>query len=167
MQRPTDTGVLVVAGSAHPSTRAQVERAKARGVLEVVTVSPGASPQEAGAAAAKLVGAGRAVVLVSPETPVPDGSEAVLAAVRGAALTALAKVRPAGLALIGGETAYHVLEGLGHPALWLESRPAPLVVRSRLVAGPYAGVPLVTKGGSSGAPELLAQIVRTLARGGR
>ena len=31
----------------------------------------------------------------------------------------------------------------------------------------FAGVPLVTKGGSSGAPELLAQIVRTLARGGR
>ena len=166
-QRPTDTGVLVVAGSAHPATRAQVERAKARGVLDVVAVEVGRRPQEAGAAAAQLVGAGRAVVLVSPETPAPEGSETVLAALRGAALTALVKVRPSGLVLIGGETAYHVLEGLGHPALWLESRPAPLVVRSRLVAGPCAGVSLVTKGGSSGAPELLAQIVRTLARGGR
>jgi uncharacterized protein YgbK (DUF1537 family) len=166
-QRPTDTGVLVVAGSAHPSTRAQVERAKARGVLDVVRVELDGRPQETGAAAAQLVGAGRAVALVPPEASAPEGSEAVLAAIRGAALTALAKVRPAGLALIGGETAYHVLEGLGHPPLWLESRPAPLVVRSRLVAGPYAGVPLVTKGGSSGASELLAQIVRTLARGAR
>jgi uncharacterized protein YgbK (DUF1537 family) len=166
-QRPTDTGVLVVAGSAHPATRAQVERAAARGVVDVVTVASGSRSQDVGAAAARLVGEGRAVVLVSPEAPAPEGSEAILAALRGAALTALAKVRPAGLALVGGETAYHVLEGLGHPALWLESRPAPLVVRARLVAGPYAGVPLVTKGGSSGGPDLLAQIVRTLARGGR
>src|SRR5439155_1016059 len=79
--------------------------------------------------------------------------------------TGLARERPRGLVLVGGETAYHVLEGLGLPALWLESRLCPLVVRARLMAGAWAGLAVVTKGGSSGAPDLLASIVRQLARG--
>jgi hypothetical protein len=33
------------------------------------------------------------------------------------------------------------------------------------MSGAYAGLALVTKGGSTGAPELLAQVVRQLARG--
>ena len=67
--------------------------------------------------------------------------------------------------LIGGETAYQVLEGLGLPPLWLECRLCPLVVRTRLMSGAYAGLALVTKGGSTGAPDLLASIVRQLAHG--
>jgi uncharacterized protein YgbK (DUF1537 family) len=67
--------------------------------------------------------------------------------------------------LVGGETAYQVLEGLGLPALWLETRLCPLVVRTRLMSGPYAGLAAVTKGGSTGAPDLLGQIVRQLSRG--
>jgi len=58
-----------------------------------------------------------------------------------------------------------VLEGLGLPALWLEARLCPLVVRARLMAGAYAGLVVVTKGGSTGAPELLGHVVRQLARG--
>jgi uncharacterized protein YgbK (DUF1537 family) len=84
---------------------------------------------------------------------------------RGAALVALSRVRPSGLALIGGETAYEVLEGLGLPTLCLESRLSPLVVRAHLMSGPYAGLPLVTKGGSTGAPDLVGAIVRQLGRG--
>ena len=49
----------------------------------------------------------------------------------------------------------------------VESRLCPLVVRTRLMTGPYAGLPLVTKGGSAGAPDLLAAIVRQLGRGVR
>jgi uncharacterized protein YgbK (DUF1537 family) len=67
--------------------------------------------------------------------------------------------------LIGGETAYDVLDGLGHPPLWVGSRLCPLVVRGHLLAGAYAGLAVVTKGGSAGAPDLLGTIVRHLARG--
>jgi uncharacterized protein YgbK (DUF1537 family) len=67
--------------------------------------------------------------------------------------------------LVGGETAYHVLEGLGLPALRVETRLCPLVVRARLMSGAYAGLALVTKGGSTGAPDVLGSIVRQLARG--
>ncbi|TMB00466.1 MAG: hypothetical protein E6J70_10455 [Deltaproteobacteria bacterium] len=95
------------------------------------------------------------------------GSTGVLAALRAGALAALARTRPGGLVLIGGETAYHVLDGLGHPMLAVESRLCPLVVRTRLMTGPYAGLSLVTKGGSAGAPDLLGAIVQQLGRGVR
>jgi D-threonate/D-erythronate kinase len=155
----------VVAGSAHPATRRQVERAAERGLVLPLEVTSVAGAEWAGAQAVRALAAGKAPVLVAPAAPSPEGSAAVLAALRRAALATLARVRPAGLVLVGGETAYHVLEGLGLPPLWLESRLCPLVVRTRLMAGAYAGLALVTKGGSTGAPDLLASIVRQLARG--
>jgi uncharacterized protein YgbK (DUF1537 family) len=91
----------------------------------------------------------------------------VLASLRRAALAALARTHPSGLVLIGGETAFQVLEGLGLPQLQLEARLCPLVVRTRLLSGAYGGLALVTKGGSTGAPDLLAAIVQQLARGVR
>jgi len=159
-------GVLAVMGSAHPTAHAQVERAAARGLLTPIVVGDGgASPQDAAVAAGRCVEAGRAAALVPPAAPVAGGSAQVLAALRSAALAALARARPAGLALIGGETAFQVLDGLGHPPLALEARLSPLVVRSRLTAGPYGGLPLVTKGGSAGAHDLLGAIVRQLGGG--
>jgi len=189
------SGILVVVGSAHPTTRTQLARAVERGLFEPQTVgdlagaeaagiaaarrlragSPAAlvapeTPSAAGAEAAGIAAArrlrnGSPAALVAPETPSPDGAAAVGAALRRAALTALARARPSGLVLVGGETAYEVLEGLGLPGLWLESRLCPLVVRARLMSGPYAGLAVVTKGGSTGAPDVLAAIVRQLARG--
>ena len=160
-------GVLVVAGSAHPATRAQVECAAARRLIEPLVVDDPGAAAAAGLAAGGLLEAGGAVALVAPAEPVPAGSAGVLAALRSAALATLARTRPGGLVLIGGETAYHVLDGLGNPMLAIESRLRPLVVRTRLMTGPYAGLSLVTKGGSAGAPDLLGAIVRQLGRGVR
>ena len=159
------SGILVVVGSAHPTTRTQLARAVERGLFEPQTVGDLAGAEAAGIAAARRLRAGSPAALVAPETPSPDGAAAVGAALRRAALTALARARPSGLVLVGGETAYEVLEGLGLPGLWLESRLCPLVVRARLMSGPYAGLAVVTKGGSTGAPDVLAAIVRQLARG--
>ncbi len=164
--RVGDGGVLAVVGSAHPASRAQVERAAGRGILEAVAVDE-ARAEAAGLAAAAALRAGRAVALVSPAERGAADSGAIVRALRAAALAALARARPLGLALVGGETAFHVLDGLGHPPLWLVGRLCPLVVRARLLAGPYAGLALVTKGGSAGAPDLLGQIVRQLARSTR
>ncbi|HLY37163.1 MAG TPA: four-carbon acid sugar kinase family protein [Candidatus Binatia bacterium] len=157
------SGVLVVAGSAHPATRGQIARAVERGLFDPIVVGEDAGA--AGAGAARRLRAGLATALVPPVATSTDGPTAVLAALRRAAVTALARVRPDGLVLVGGETAHHVLEGLGLPGLWLESRLCPLVVRGRLMSGAYAGLAVVTKGGSTGAPDLLASIVRQLARG--
>jgi uncharacterized protein YgbK (DUF1537 family) len=156
-------GVLCVMGSAHPTGHGQVAHAVERGVLRTLEVAA-ASADAAGETAAGLVRDGQAVALVPPAARAPR-SDGVLAAMRTAALAALGRGRPRGLVLVGGETAFHVLDGLGHPPLWLEARLAPLVVRARIGAGPFAGLALVTKGGSSGPPDLLATLVRQLGRG--
>jgi uncharacterized protein YgbK (DUF1537 family) len=158
------SGVLVVAGSAHPTTRTQIARAAERG-LESLVVSGAEQADAVGGAAGRLLRAGRAVALVAPEEPVPGGSDAVLAGLRRAALAALSRGRPSGLALIGGETAYQVLEGVGLPSLWMEARLCPMVARARLMSGPYGGLALISKGGSTGAPDVLSAIVRQLGRG--
>src|SRR2546429_504264 len=115
-----------------------------------------AGGDRAGAQAARALDTGTVPALVAPAAASPEGSAAVLAALRRAALSTLACVRPGGLVLVGGETAYHVLEGLGLPPLWLESRLCPLVVRARLMAGAHARLSVGTQGGPPRAPPLPA-----------
>jgi uncharacterized protein YgbK (DUF1537 family) len=105
------------------------------------------------------------VALAAPDRVTAGSETAIAAALRTAVASALAAVRPAGVVLVGGETAFHVLDGLGHPPLTIESRPAPLVVRGRLGAGRYRGLPVITKGGSTGESSLLADLVQSLAVG--
>ena len=152
-------GVLVIAGSAHPATRAQLEHLAAANVATVVAVD-GMDP----ATAAARLHAGGTVCLVAPEGLVSGGSAAVLGAIAEVTLAVVERVRPAAMVLIGGETAFHVLGRLGHPRLQVEGVPAPLVVRASVLDGLLAGMPLVTKGGSSGPPERLTQIVAEVRR---
>src|SRR5207237_1276342 len=101
-RRAGGPGVLVVRGSAHPATRAQVECAAARRLIEPLVVDDPGAAAAAGLAAGGLLEAGGAVALVAPAEPVPAGSAGVLAALRSAALATLARTRPGGLVLIGG-----------------------------------------------------------------
>lgn len=83
-----------------------------------------------------------------------------------AACAALTITRARGLVLIGGETAFHVLGGLGHPCISIEHRLGPLIVQGRLLHGVHQDLRVVTKGGSSGREDLLAEVVAVLAGGG-
>lgn len=156
-------GALVVVGSAHPVAHAQVEQACAAQDLDVAVTVDLAAPERSGTTAARALAAGRSVALTAPADGASDSTQ-VLAAIRRAAFAALDRARPGGLVLVGGETAFEILAGLGHPSLWVESRPFPLVVRSSVLGGSLAGLPLVTKGGSSGATNLLAQVLRQMRR---
>lgn len=155
------TGILAVVGSLYPTTDAQLAHAANGGLLTPLEVTRDA--ERIGAAAAEIVHEGGAVALVTPRLRTAKAA----AWLRTAALSALARSCPAGLVLVGGESAFDVLEGLGQPPVWISGRLCPLVVHGHLLAGPYGGLPVVTKGGSSGAPDLLGQIVRKLSRGGR
>jgi uncharacterized protein YgbK (DUF1537 family) len=163
----TGRGVLVIQGSAHPVARAQREHARGAGALAaVIPVSPDAA-QRAGHEAARVVAAGGAVALAAPDVLAAGSEVAIGAALQAAVRVALAASRPAGLVLVGGETAFHVLAALDHPPLAIAARPAPLVVQGYVASGPHRGLAVVTKGGSSGEPGLLAELVRRLGGAGR
>jgi uncharacterized protein YgbK (DUF1537 family) len=151
--------VLVVAGSAHPTTRSQLEHAVDQGLLGSVVLDVDDPPASASEVARRLANGGHAALVV-PQGAVDGGSTRVLGAIADAVAAALERVRPGALLLVGGETAFHVLAGLGHPRLAIEAVPAPLCVRATILDGVLAGLPVVTKGGSSGPRERLAELIR-------
>jgi D-threonate/D-erythronate kinase len=163
---PASAGVLVVAGSVHPAARDQCAHAERAGLLAAVIEVAAAGGEDAGQRAARVLGSGRAVALVAPGEIAAGSETAIGVALRAAAVTALAGARPAGVILVGGETAFHVLAGLDHPPLAVESRPSPLAMQGRIAGGPHRGLAVVTKGGSSGEEALLATLVRLVQGGG-
>jgi uncharacterized protein YgbK (DUF1537 family) len=156
-------GVLIVAGSAHPVTRAQLDHVVGAGTASILEAG---SPDRPGCVAelARRLRAGGACCLVAPSGPVAGGSAGVLDGIASVTGDVLACVRPAAMILVGGETAYHVLARLGHPRLGVDGAPAPLAVRATILDGAFSGMPVVTKGGSSGPPERLAELIAEVRR---
>jgi uncharacterized protein YgbK (DUF1537 family) len=74
----------------------------------------------------------------------------------------MARMKPAGLFLSGGDTALAVLEELKVQAVRLEREIASGAVCGILVGGPLSGRPVVTKAGSFGRPEALLELHRAL-----
>ncbi len=161
---PAGAGVLVVSGSAHPVTRAQLVDAEGSVGLESTTVDVG-SPDASGDAVAARVAAGGVAALVAPPGSVAGGSERVLDAVASAAAAVLARVRPRALVLVGGETAFAVLAKLGHPRLVIDRpAPMPLVACATIAEGTAAGTAVITKGGSTGEAGRLSALVAEAMR---
>src|SRR5207237_332991 len=71
-------GSLGVAGSAHPATRRQLERAAGRGLVRPIEVPSLAGADRAGAQAARALDTGTVPALVAPAAASPEGSAAVL-----------------------------------------------------------------------------------------
>jgi uncharacterized protein YgbK (DUF1537 family) len=63
------------------------------------------------------------------------------------------------LVLIGGETSHAVLMRLGAGEIEVDGRVAPLIARGTIGQGTAAGSIVVTKGGSGGAPDVIARLV--------
>lgn len=156
-------GVLLVIGSGHPVAHAQLRHLEEARLVRVVRVAPGHA-ESAGRETGHRLSAGNDSALVVPAERVRDGSVAILQALRLAVSTALSLARPRGLLLVGGETANAVVAELGRPPLLVRERVAPLAVRSVVQGGAFDGLPIVTKGGSSGPPDLLADVLARLRR---
>ena len=156
--RRAEGGVLVVSGSAHPATATQLAHlAGARGAAVTAI-----DAFDVTAAVARLDG-GETVCITAPDGNGGD-SVAVLEMLSAGALAVLERSAPGMLVLIGGETAHHLLARLGHPRIVIESAPAALAVRATIADGRLAGTALVTKGGSSGPPERLAELLDEVGR---
>ncbi len=98
------------------------------------------------------------------DVPRPDG-RTIVSRLAHLACSYLRDADAAALVLVGGETAYHVLAELGHPRLRVVSAPTPLAVRAVIEDGALAGMPVVTKGGSSGPGDRLTRLVEELLHG--
>jgi uncharacterized protein YgbK (DUF1537 family) len=145
--------VLAIVGSVHPTACAQVARVEAERAARVASAATDVESMGRAIAAGEhvLVATGRGV----SHDPLSTLAHAAAAIARMAA--------PRGLVLVGGETAQRVLDVLGVEALDVCGAPAPLVVRSRAVGGALDGVTVVTKGGSSGSPGALVEMIREAA----
>jgi uncharacterized protein YgbK (DUF1537 family) len=150
--RPAAGAVLVVAGTPHPVTRAQVAELESVGAEVVLS-----GPDAAGAATAALA-AGRRVVLacepdhqVEPESPDAAALAAQLARTAAAVVDAVPSV---GLVLTGGTTALAVATELGASELRLLGEVAEGLPFGELVTGDRR-VPVVTKSGGFGARDAL------------
>jgi D-threonate/D-erythronate kinase len=153
------TGVLLVVGTPHPTTMAQLARLTA----DPVPLGPGSEPDTD--AALTALRAGRRVVLTcTPDGPVEPESPAAatLAARLARATRAILDAEPTiGLVLTGGSTALAAATALGATELRLYGEIEPGLPFGELVAG-RRRVPVVTKSGGFGAPEALERAAKAL-----
>ena len=147
---------LVVAGSRHPATRAQLALLEASGVAGVKLDET----QELDSAriVAEIL-AGRPAFVASGDAPVEPRAQV---ADRLAALVRviLAKAAPALVVLTGGETAIAVMRALHARRLELDGAPAPGLALGRLIVDDFTPLPVLTKAGGFGAPDLFASLAK-------
>lgn len=182
------SGILVVCGSQHPGSKAQVEELEARGwavVYRLKATQPepvfektvdGEIGEISGAVAGDVAAAlsERSVVLAPKDDAFPESCEdpAAIASALGAIAAKACEVRrPLGLHLSGGETAYYVLKELGAHSIEIRGQIADGVPWGRIEGGPLDGTLVVTKSGSFGAPEAITEALAamrsiSLVRGG-
>lgn len=155
---PAGRAWLIVAGSLHPATRAQLRALRDAGVRGAVVDETGRLDREALAAELER---GRPVYLATPETETPSrDARARMAAALGAAAAEMCRTsRPDVVAVTGGETAHALLRALGAGSL--EVRGAPATGLALCDLGPGAGPALtcLTKAGGFGAPDCFLALI--------
>lgn len=181
--------VLVLSGSVQEATRQQILYAEEEPGIHVVKLDSRriieggeASRQAAGEALARVleaISSGQDVILTTTAS-----REAVNASMeRGATLglqqhAICARVGEAmgelarqilerglvGLVLVGGHTAGYIYRAIGAQGTEIWGEVTRLVVAGRLIGGKYAGLPIVTKAGAVGPPDVLVTAVQYLHR---
>ncbi|BCS32978.1 Hrp-dependent type III effector protein [Luteitalea sp. TBR-22] len=165
--------VLVVAGSRHPATAAQVGALQRDGA---VVVNPERSLLEDGDAsgaastAASVVdalSAAQVVVLTTSGVPdMPIDGRALAARLASIVASACERGRVAGLVLTGGDTAAAVCAALGARSIWLTGELQPGIAMATLIGGRHPGLPVVTKAGGFGDEAALIQTAALLSGAG-
>ncbi len=153
---------LVVAGSANPASRRQVDVAAGAGAARRILIWQVPPPRLLVQEAARAIARGRNIILEPPpltSSPTLSARRQMERALAGAALAITGAARPARLVLVGGEAAYRVLVYAGANYLTVNGEWVPLVVRSTIYGGKFSGLPVLTKGGSTGAETCLLDIL--------
>jgi uncharacterized protein YgbK (DUF1537 family) len=162
--RVSAAGVLVVVGSMHPSARRQSEALAAPAA--VCELSAREDAERTGVQAAVLLARGTVAVLQTPAEIEAGQGARWLTAMGRAVASCVGSCRPGAMVLVGGETAHAALQALRQPGIRVRAGLEPLVVGGELLGGALAGMPVVTKGGSSGDARALVRALAWLERGG-
>lgn len=151
---PAGRARLVVVGSLHPASRAQLDALLAAGA-PLVTADAGGHGDPAPAVAALAAGRGAVVASVTA----PANREAVARQLAAAAARVLERAVPDLVAVTGGDTAYALLRAL-HPRRFdLAGAPADGLALGRLVLDDGRPLALLTKAGGFGGPDLLTTLL--------
>ena len=155
---PAPGAWLIVAGSRHPSTRAQIAVLEAAGVAGARVSPTGETTLDSVIAALR---SGKPAFVASPDGPggADEKTAATLAALSVSAMIA----SPSIVAIAGGETAHAFMHAWGATRLELDGAPAPGLALGRLVATDGSTLSVLTKAGGFGSPELLLALARGAA----
>ena len=151
---------MIVCGSCHPRSVRQVEQARGRGIA-ILTFDPVKMRFDAATEPSR-----DEVVLariLPPDAGTKLGSSRQITTAFIAALCPLLeRIKPDGLGIVGGETAYHLLRLLEASGLEVYQRRAEVIACARISGGSLGGCPLVCKGGSVGPEDAVLQILSLL-----
>jgi uncharacterized protein YgbK (DUF1537 family) len=155
---PLAAPLLLVIGSHHPVTLAQVERLAAHAPEAMVTVRLDGTDAAAAVAAlgAAFTAHGRAALLFA----LPDGTGAEIAGPLFDRVMTLAIERlapPRSLVVTGGATLFRLVRALEPHALLVAGELMPGIAVSRLQGGRWPGATVWSKSGAFGAPDLLVR----------
>jgi D-threonate/D-erythronate kinase len=150
--------LLLVIGSHHPVTLAQVEQLAAHAAEAVAIIRLDSSDLAAAveALAATLAGQGRAALVFA----LPDGTGADIAGPLFDRVMALAIERlapPRSLVVTGGATLFRLARALGARSLLVTGELMPGIAVSRVEGGRWPGAIVLSKSGAFGAPDLLVR----------
>jgi uncharacterized protein YgbK (DUF1537 family) len=150
---------LIVAGSQHPATRAQIDALEASGAAGVRLGGPREVALDA------IVSALRAgsPAFVSSAADVEGARHDIAARLARAARAVLTEVSPTLLVLTGGETAQAVMRALGARRLELDGAPSSGLALGRLVVNENSALPILTKAGGFGPPGLFVALAKGTA----
>ena len=151
---PPGRARLVVIGSLHPASRAQLDALLAAGVP---LVSADAHGHGDPAPAVAALAAGRGALVASATTPAE--ADVVARHLAAAAARILERATPDLVAVTGGDTAYALIRALRPRRFDLAGAPADGLALGRLVREDGRSLSLLTKAGGFGAADLLATIL--------
>jgi uncharacterized protein YgbK (DUF1537 family) len=156
---PLQGPLLMVIGSHHPVTLAQVAQLAAYAPIEAmvtIRLDDTDSAATVGRLAATLAGDRPAALVFA----LPDGTGAEVAAPLFDRVMALATRRlaaPGALVVTGGATLFRLVRALGADALQVTGELMPGIALSRLDGGQWPGATVLSKSGAFGAPDLLVR----------
>jgi D-threonate/D-erythronate kinase len=151
--------LLVIIGSHHPVTLAQVDALAAARPEAVVRLGLQEDPDPPIARIRQMLGEAGAAALI---LDVPDGTGAHIAGPafdRAFARAAALLPPPAGLIVSGGATLHRLVQALEARALLCEGEILPGIARSTLEGGRWPGAVVVSKSGGFGSAEVLTRLI--------